>query len=1352
MQNKKSIRKIMSVMLMLAMAITYLIPMSVSAAVTAVTAIATVVENDGGGQTKTVTVSFNEKVISVASSALDTDISVTGKTFGASTISLDADTEKDLIITLADDADVEVGDSIEFINDVVVNAEDTGDVFNGNIEITGSLECATIDYSEIKPADAQIKVTGYAVAPTSVGTGTFYYELTKNNYITKTGSFTIDAEKLGTTYKVTDTMEKVDATYTFLDNKITEANGYSADNYTADSFAALTAALAAANGVDRTLKIDDQDIINDLLAELESAINNLVAIRKVDFMAVGVSENVADNYGKATKLVLVFAEPIDAAADAVLANLSVKDMVESAAWADGDNTVLNLALKANADITNSLEVTYTANEAIKTKLTPAVVDTKTVTAIGNFVGNEQQLTANNMAATIVKGSARPGVAQDDKIIIVFNAPVKDVPASIIVNGMTANVVAETSNTVYQIVLDGSENINNNTTLNYAGMTTSLKGSFGNAEVPKALRAYAIDNDGTELVAGDMIVVQFNVPTNGANDISKVKVKGNGYVAALGESQMSWDSTKTKLKIELASDAFVKDGVEINLKNLGIKDIYETVDADADSLVLTVDGSFGYTVQPRIVKTMAFSQGTYDYIRVFFNTKVKNVSLTKEEPTFNLGFEMGVGAEYGLPNGDGSIYYEIKMNKNAHSALKPGTTIALSGIADNETGSKLLSETPYEISGAFVSPITPEVVDVVALSQNGSGVAQSGDKILVIFNVAVEGGNITLLNNKFGDGNHEDIEENVLTITLGEGTNVKVGDKIRVSDFVDSATMSAKMKTADIAIGGTFGKIIEPEIISATAISNDGSGIPKVGDKILVVFNTEVKIGGDTLFVYEYKLKDSDNLTDFLVGKEFKVNVTSAATGASKECSHVITGTYGLATVPSVKSVVLSEQKAGEVITVIFDSAIDIYEADGKTVKTINNETLKNNNKRNADDAVAHIGDATAQWKDEFTMEITLGSNTTTTDEDTLNISGLGIKAKSTGIALEDDKISELAISGTLIPIVKEVKADKNSIVINFSARTNGAANISNLTSLLGTGAVASWDKYGKVLTITLGENYTITSGGYIVLNGMGICDAFSGKHHVVGQYKVSGSIETGKLEVSKIVAQSMDKSKTTAQKGDVIVVKFNSATNLMGAALNEVLKSDKVDEIISVAGGNEATLGTGYTGVWTAYDTLVITLGGAEETTAEGTEEEPTVTGNNPTIEIGTEINVANVAFANGEGKMDTATVKLSGSFNGREFVLTEGKITRTGNNNTGDYRVEVKMENTLIKPNIVPTVVCVAYNGINPVCVTRINIAVESEILPVFEFAEKFAVTNAKIYVFDDVFGDINSSPNVLAETMEIK
>lgn len=1330
MQNTKRSRKLMSVILVLAMAVTYLLPMSAFAAVTTPTAVATVVENIDGEQTKKITISFNEEVDLAADAALDTDIKVSGKTFGASKMLFNTDTNTDLIITLADEATVAVYDTIEFLNDKITE-KSTGDAFNGTVEITGSLECATIYYNGIVPVDATVSVTGYASRPSSVGTGTFYYELTKENYVTKTGSFTITQDELGGTYTVTDEMEKNPADYTALNAKIAIAETYSAENYTVESFETLTAKLNDAKNISTDLKFDEQGTIDSALSALESAINGLVARRTVDFMAVGVDDNVNKNYGKATKIVIVFAEPIDATADKVLANLSIKDKIESASWADGENTILSLELRANATVADSEEITYTANNDVKTKLNPAVVDTKTVTAIGNFSGAESSVTATQMAATIVKGSSKPGVSENDKIIIVFNAPVKNSPARIAVNGMNATVIANTSNTVYEIVLDGSEEINNSATLSYNGMTASLNGSFGEAEVPKALKAYAIDNDGTELVENDEIVVKFNVPTNGANDISKVSVKGTGYTASLGASTMSWDSTKTQLTIKLASDAVIKDGVEINLKNLGVKDSYETVDADATSLVLTVEGSFGYTVQPRIVKAMAFSQGTYDYIRVFFNTTVKNGIATIEEPTFSNGFEMGSGAQYGVVDNGSLTYYEVKMNKNAHSALQPGTTIALTGIADKETGSKFVSDTPYEISGAFVSPITPEIQNVVALSNDGSGVAKAGDKIVVIFNTEITDGDATVLNGKsFGTGYTKTVSGNVAEITLGENPTVEIGSEIKFENFKDKATLSATMETATKKIGGTFGKIIEPEIISATAISNDGSGIPKVGDKIVVVFNTKVEIGGNELFVYEYELKESDNLDDYLVGETFTVNVKSVSTGISKECEKDITGSYGLETMPSVKSVVLSGANGIETITVVFDRATN-------KPSFANNEinTLYNNNTHLA--TADKVGSLAAAWESDTVLKITLASTATTSNTDKLNLSGLGIKSADTGKDVAN--IDELAITGTLYPIVTgaDIASDGKTIVIKFSARTNGdtaAAQtaVANMKVLFGTSATAVWKNNNTELQITMSDDNTMSDEAYIVLNSFDILDGFSGTYKVVGQYKIDTTTLAKKtLNITSVFVRANNTDNapredfTKGLKGDNIIIRFEDVTD----------KAAGADAKSNVELVSAEDFGTDYTAVWNDNKTIIITLG------------------ENTTVTTASEIKIKDVHFANGTGYLadggaNEVVKSLTGQFDGRKYWIVNpekkdvnGRVRVVGMINKADITAPAVLS---------PFVVCQSHNSAGTVIsinATSIADTVSNNVVFDFDAAN---LSKIKLFVIGGDYTDPDAAVTVYSETVE--
>ena len=91
-----------------------------------------------------------------------------------------------------------------------------------------------------------------------------------------------------------------DADYTELDAAIADANVYTADNYTEDSWAALETALAEANAVDRDLKEDQQDTINTAKNNLRDAIDGLV-LKDADYTeleAAIADANVytADNY------------------------------------------------------------------------------------------------------------------------------------------------------------------------------------------------------------------------------------------------------------------------------------------------------------------------------------------------------------------------------------------------------------------------------------------------------------------------------------------------------------------------------------------------------------------------------------------------------------------------------------------------------------------------------------------------------------------------------------------------------------------------------------------------------------------------------------------------------------------------------------------------------------------------------------------------------------------------------------------------------------------------------------------------------------------------------------------------
>lgn len=1348
-----------------------------------------------------------------------------------------------------------IDETMEFT--VTSEKNDGTQIVKGKFEVTANAGDFTLEYEESStPEEDWYVIPNIDEAPLVTGTfgpstGFSVMDATSKFRVTfnTPGTYDIKVSLVDISTSAYVCYENIQVTvldyadYSDLNTAIATANALNEDDYTVTSYAQLKNAVEAAEAFVAQPKVasDEQATVDAYTEAIVNKRNALVELKAVDFIAVAVADDASVNYAKATKIVMVFAEPISDGAD-ILANLSIKDKIQSAAWRDTANTVYELELKSDANLSNGTKITYTTNDSIKTKTGYVLNTLSDIEVMGNLEEASAIVTATKMAATIIKASDKPGIVAGDKIVFVFNAPIKDNPATITIDGKTANAVTGTANTVYELTLDGTESYTDTSTFDYGSITdVALNGTFGTAVAPKALVAVAVDVDGTAKTAGDEIIVLFDRPTNAATNVSALTELGTGAAA-------TWSENDTKLTIKVGADATIANGATIDISSIGIMDKYNMVaaentslavqgsfgtvtapkaikayavdndgtvlvkddqivvvfdrptneaaidltksgiltgmpgagfgsnssytwEADGTKLVITigdtatitngvtinledqgimdkdgivnaviaplsVEGSFGYSIQPRITKAVAFTQSNMDYIRVFFNTEVKAKAGETIDVTISGGFDMGVSANKKLVDeGNGLTYYEIAMAKDEHSAFESGVyTVSLTGIVDKETGSKELATTPFTITGAFISPITPEVLKVVAISNDGSGVAKAGDKIVAVFNTEVKLGNVEAINGYLGTGysvKYSSVAKNVVEIVLGDaGLDIEPGaTKIKFVGFKDEATESVTITDATEVVGGNFGYSEVPVIMSATAVSADGSGIPKTGDKIVVVFNTMVTYGGNDIYYYEYTLA-SDN--EYNIGDTFNLTVTSKATGISYPLSKIITGSFGYSVMPQAKSVVLSEAAGKETITVIFDRETNMQSIENATLAT-----FRTNN--------AHLGtDATAMWENNTVLKITLGASATTRETDVLNLSALGIKADDTGAEITG--IDALAITGSLIPVVKDVRFAGKAIVMTFSTRTNGVANISNLTALLGVGSTAVWSDNNKTLTINLGENYTITNNGFIVVNGMGIYDAFAGDYHVVGQYKVLGSIETDKLTVAKIVAQSTDKSKTVAQKGDTIVIKFNSATNLKGAELNTILNSAAVDEIITVAGENEAAFGTGYTGTWTAYDTLVITLGGS---TSDGAEP-PVITGVDPAITVGTDITVAAVAFANGEGIMDTANVALGGSFNGREFILSDGELTRT-NGTTGDYRISVKAENTMLNMSVVPTFVCVAYNGTRPVSVIRINVDVENAIQPVFEFAEGLGITSAKVYVFSEIFGDINSSPAVLAETVEI-
>ena len=867
-----------------------------------------------------------------------------------------------------------------------------------------------------------------------------------------------------------------------------------------------------------------------------------------------------------------------------------------------------------------------------------------------------------------------------------------------------------------------------------GTTYKLVGSFGTVTAPVALRAYAVDNDKTELVYSevggnvyrDQIVVVFDTPTNEADDVSKINIVGTGYTASLGtKAELVWEEDGTKLVITLGQDTVIKNGATIDLTGLGIMDKDEIVAADVTTLELDIEGSFGYTVKPQITKAVAFTQNNIDYIRVYFNTDVKGVP-NNDNIEFTLtGMDISDWKAELKGSGTGFAFYEIRMNKDDHTAINNGT-IQLRNIVDYETGEYALDSTAQSIKGAFVAPITPEVLKLVAISNDGSGVAKKGDKIIAVFNTEITGDGTITPNGGYtlGTGSSPvSINGNVVEIKLGEEANIVPGTtEFVIQGFKDAATEAETMKETKIVLEGSFGHIIEPQILSATYVSCNGYGKALKGDKVVIVFNTLVKVNGATegTYYYEYVLEKDGQYEPYeenivKANDEIAVDVVSVATGKAEKLAARIEGSLGYSATAVVKSATLAQENGKEVITVVFDRNTNAPKNIAATIQSQN----------------PHLGTIeSADWSSNNVLKIVLGADAYTTDENTLDLSEIGLETKDTGATI--DGLGMIKIQGTLVPVVGRIEASGTTITVNFSARTNKSTNLSAYTSLFGIGATANWDSTGTKLTIELGSEYTITTGGYIVLNAMGIYDGFSGENQVVGQYKITGAIATSEISVKSIMAQSDDVSTAQAKAKDRILIKFDSATNLYGKAIT----TDTFKEIVAVAGKtNEEAFGAGFNATASSPDMIVIQLG--EE----------------PGIVVGDEITVSKVCFANGVGEIVPVPVTLGGSFDGREFAVNNAKITRTATDGkSGDYKVSFTLDNVFSDKS--PRIACVAYSGETPIIVSRLatKVAMGDAAEVEFIFAEILKVTSAKIYVFDEKFEDEAAAPEVLANIIEAK
>lgn len=672
----------------------------------------------------------------------------------------------------------------------------------------------------------------------------------------------------------------------------------------------------------------------------------------------------------------------------------------------------------------------------------------------------------------------------------------------------------------------------------------------------------------------------------------------------------------------------------------------------------------------------------------------------------------------------------------------------------------MGETPETPEAPESTLPTLESASVVKVSQ--SSVASENDKIILTFTAATNGpdnfiNQIVDYDTLFGTGavGEWDTDKAAYTITLGTSPSITVKSKIKfqtnhgLKDLAESGDVI--FDENGIALSGSFGKVIQPTLVSATINKKTQTAQAQEGDLIVLVFSartngadiiSSLKVDSkknafgtaswgewdDTKCVYTIALGAGATVKDNSIIElaensglmDFSGNA-AAMTGNTVN----LAGTFGT----------VVEEKAKIVSAVAYSEGNSDYIKVGFNTKVTSDATngLNDNQKLALATANPELGEIGTVTTTDNTITIQIGADATvraTDDSNTkkLDLACLNIKSKSSDTPLEN---ATVAYTGHLSPIVTDVVAESGNLIrVKFSTRTNQSQkiNLEQLAALYGEGAKANWID-AKTLVIHLGNDYGIEERGYITLDSFGIKDGYSGAYSVIGQYKIqSGSFTEDKLVVSSVIAASTKTNVITASKDDTITINFSHTTNA------PAVMSDVITKVINKSGDELANpFGTDAQMNWLTNKTLQIKLGEA------------------PEIEKDSKIyfNTDKIAKISGD-KLSVESATVKGSFDGRDCSLSGRYIKTSGSK--GDHQFKVSVDNTSSKASVKPVIVCVAYNGDTPVTISRVSSTIADTEEMLFTFAGTYTITEAKIYAFNNLFDDVNSAPSVLAQSVSIK
>lgn len=759
-----SVKKLLSLVLAIAMMATIVLPTSVFAAAPAVNgdAVAMVLKGTTGANLiKQITVTFDSEIKFDEADFTDANVTVDNShELGGSTASVDPEDARKLIIALADDATVKVGDKITFANDIIKDKMTETETFNGDVEVKGSLTPATVVFNA--PVGVTVTVEG---GITEFGVGTYTYSASGSGFEPVSNvEFEIKASDLGTTKNITVA--------------ISEA-------------VAPKALKALATDEDGTAKVAGDKIYVSFSRPTNRVVISAAALADA---CAALGTDASAIWKSATELEITVGTDatIKSGDTLTLDSLGIKDENEQI-----------------AAVVSGLVLGGSFGNAIKPRVVKAVAVSKT----GHSTASEGDqivimfntlVTHNNITVKAKDGSFGTDFDNENKDATGNNEFInwKDNGVTTLTITLGSEPDVELNKTA--VNLDGVIKDAHSATLECENIDTiKIKdGSFGIKILPELVNATIVKvSERPTASENDKVVLVFSAPTNGEDILSYL----GGTTLFGGTATGSWNApTNTVYTIKLGGNATIEDGNNIVLpSNTGLKDQYDIAEVPAATKVLA--GSFGNADAPKLLTATIIKTSTNpeaqenDEIVLVFSSRTNGTQIASKVLVNGNSNALGSNVS-GLWSLDNTVY-TIKLG-TGNKSVDDGDTVSVDatcGLKDYHSVVDFDSGTTAVLAGSFGEKGTeiPQIVSAVATSEEGS------DFIKISFNIETNLDELNIddtlkaslmaVNAKLGDITVVTKDSKTLKIKLGETATIKNGD------VIDLAPLGIKSKSTDTAL-------------------------------------------------------------------------------------------------------------------------------------------------------------------------------------------------------------------------------------------------------------------------------------------------------------------------------------------------------------------------------------------------------------------------------------------------------------------------------------------------------------------------------------------------------------------------